>query len=66
MSLEPGREGSKSSLIIWSNADPPRKEKSPDGGQAIRAKQLNGMGAKASAQNMLAPRSAASRETEGA
>ncbi len=50
----------------WDSADPPPERKSPGGGEATEAKQLNGIGAKASAQNTLTPRSAASRELEGA
>lgn len=46
-----------SAIVIWGGADPPPKKEPAEANR--RAKQLNGTGAKASAQNTLAPRSAA-------
>lgn len=53
------------SAIIWGDADPPRKRKGLGGGETTEAKQLNGIGAKASAQNTLKPRPATSFENGG-
>jgi hypothetical protein len=54
-----------SPVTVWNNADPPQERKSPDGGEAIRAKRQAGKRAQLRSDHTLVSLCAASATQGG-